>query len=199
MKRVLVLGATGLLGRNIVAKLAGKADVIGASLNNTKYPVDLSKPESLKALFKKVGKVDAIICTAGVANLVPWTQASDSDWQFGIDNKMMGQINTIRFGAEYVNDNGAIILTTGILAQHPFATSAIVSAVNAAVELAVKAASLEIENIRINAVSPGWVTETLEAMNMDPEPGMPAADIAQLYVNLAEQSVSGDIHVAAKQ
>lgn len=199
MKRVLVLGATGLLGRNIVAKLAGKADVIGASLNNTEYPVDLSKPESLKALFKKVGKVDAIICTAGVANLVPWTQASDSDWQFGIDNKMMGQINTIRFGAEYVNDNGAIILTTGILAQHPFATSAIVSAVNAAVELAVKAASLEIENIRINAVSPGWVTETLEAMNMDPEPGMPAADIAQLYVNLAEQSVSGDIHVAAKQ
>ena len=145
-----------------------------------------------------MGKVDAIVCTAGIVNLVPWAQATDEDWKFGIENKMMGQINTLRFGADYVNEGGAIILTTGILAQHPFPTSSIVSTVNAAVESAVKAASLEIENVRFNAVSPGWVKETLESLGMDPEPGMPAADIAQIYIDLIETSITGDIHVAAK-
>lgn len=198
MKKILVLGSTGLLGSNIVKKFEGKAEVIGASLSDSQYPVDLSKPDSLKALFSKVGKVDAIVCTAGVVNLVPWEQATDEDWQFGIENKMMGQINTMRFGTQYVNDGGAIILTTGILAQHPFPTSSIVSTVNAAVESAVKAASLEVENVRFNAVSPGWITETLVAMNMDPEPGMPAAEIAQIYVDLVEESVSGEVHIAAK-
>lgn len=198
MKKVLILGSTGLLGSNIVSKLEGKAEVIGASLNDAQYPVNLSKPESLKVLFKKVGKVDAIICTAGMVNFVPWAQATDNDWQFGIENKMMGQINTLRFGTEYVNDGGAIILTTGVLAQYPFPSSSIVSAVNAAVESAIKAASLEVENVRFNAVSPGWVKETMDAMGMDSEPGMPAADIAQIYVDLVETSVTGDIHVAAK-
>ncbi|ALO42736.1 short chain dehydrogenase [Pseudoalteromonas phenolica] len=198
MKKVLVLGSTGLLGSKVISKLEGKAQIIGASLNDAQYLVDLSKPESLKALFKKVGKVDAIVCTAGMVNFIPWSKASDSDWQFGIENKMMGQINTLRFGTEYVNDGGAIILTTGVLAQHPFPSSSIVSAVNAAVESALKAASLEVENVRFNAVSPGWVKETMDSMGMDSEQGTPAAEIAQIYIDLIETSVTGDIHVAAK-
>ena len=198
MKKVLVIGASGLIGRQIVSQLTANAEVIKASLNDPTHPVDIANPSSLKALFAKVGKVDAIICTAGMVNFVPWHQATDADWQFGIENKMMGQINTLRFGSEYVNDGGAIMLTTGVLAQHPFPGSAIVSAVNAGVELAIKAAALEQDRIRFNAVSPGWVTETLEAMAMDPEPGMPATEIAKVYLDLLAQSTSGDIKVAAK-
>ncbi|MDK9779072.1 MULTISPECIES: short chain dehydrogenase [unclassified Vibrio] len=198
MKRVLVLGSTGLIGRQFETLLKDKAEVIGASFNHPENPVDLSKPESLKALFEKVGKVDAIFCTAGVANLAPWADAPDSKWEFGINNKMMGQINTIRFGEKYVNDNGVIVLTTGILAQHPFQGSGIVTTVNAAVEAAIKAAVTEIDRIRINAVSPGWVAETMVAMGMDPEPGMPAIEVAQHYVNLLEYSATGEIITAVK-
>ena len=198
MKKVLVIGATGLLGRNIVDKLTGKAEVITASLNDQSHSVDLSLPNSLKALFARVGKVDAIVCTAGMVNFVPWQAATDDDWQFGINNKMMGQINIMRFGAEYLNEGGAIILTTGILAQYPFANSGIVSAVNIAVESAIKSASIEVENVRFNAVSPGWVKETLEAMDMDSAPGLPAADIAQVYVDLIDKSESGEIYPATK-
>lgn len=36
------------------------------------------------------------------------------------------------------------------------------------------------------------------AMGMDPEPGMPAADVAQFYIDLMNDSHSGDIAVAVK-
>ncbi|MDN3685602.1 SDR family oxidoreductase [Vibrio sinaloensis] len=111
---------------------------------------------------------------------------------------MMGQINTIRFGEQYVNDGGVIVLTSGILAQYPFAGSGIVTTVNAAVEAAIKASVTEIDRIRINAVSPGWVAETMVAMGMDPEPGMPAQEVAQHYVNILDDSNSGEIVIAAK-
>ena len=198
MKKVLVIGATGLLGAAIVQKLADKAEVIEASFSHPTNPVDLSNPSALKALFENVDKVDAIICTAGVAHFKPFNDTQDADWQFGIENKMMGQINTVRFGAEYLNEGGAIVLTTGTLAQTPLPGSAIVSAVNAAVEGAIRAFSLELENVRINAVSPGWISETLAAMGMDPTPGLPAADVAQFYIDLVEQSTGGEIIVAAK-
>ncbi|WP_375749099.1 short chain dehydrogenase [Vibrio sp. HN007] len=198
MKKVLILGSTGLIGNALTELLEGKAEVIGSSLNHPENPVDLSDPESLKALFAKVGKVDAILCTAGVARIVNWHEAPDSEWEFGIKNKMMGQINTIRFGEQYVNDGGAIILTSGVLAQYPFAGSGVVTTVNAAVEAAIKASVTEIDRIRINAVSPGWVSETMVAMGMDPEPGMPAKEVAQYYIDLMEESTSGDVVIAAK-
>ena len=61
-----------------------------------------------------------------------------------------------------------------------------------------KAFVTEIDRIRINAVSPGWVAETMVAMGMDPEPGMPAKEIAQIYVDLIEKSHSGEVIIAAK-
>lgn len=198
MKKVLILGSTGLVGSALVEKLKSSVEVVEASFNHPENPFDLSNPDSLKALFDKVGKVDAILCTAGVANMSDWETADDSEWDFGIKNKMMGQINTLRFGEKYVNDGGAIVLTSGVLAQYPFKGSSIVTTVNAAVEAAVKSASVEVGRIRFNAVSPGWVAETMVAMGMDPEPGLPAADVAQHYIDLMNESASGNVVVAMK-
>ncbi|PSW09366.1 short chain dehydrogenase [Photobacterium rosenbergii] len=198
MKKVLVLGSTGLVGKALVEKLEGTVEVVEASFNHPENSFDIANPQSLKALFEKVGKVDAILCTAGVVRMADWATADDAEWEFGIQNKMMGQINTLRFGEKYVKDGGAIVLSTGILAQYPFKGSSIVTIVNAAVEAAVKSAAVEVDRIRFNAVSPGWVAETMVAMGMDPEPGMPAADVAQFYIDLMNDSHSGDIAVAVK-
>ena len=198
MKKVLVLGSTGLVGKALVEKLKGAVEVVEASFNHPENPFDIANPQSLKALFEKVGKVDAILCTAGVVRMADWSTADDAEWEFGIQNKMMGQINTLRFGEKYVKDGGAIVLSTGILAEYPFNGSSIVTTVNAAVEAAVKSAAVEVDRIRFNAVSPGWVAETMVAIGMDPEPGMPAADVAQFYIDLMNDSISGDIAVAVK-
>ncbi len=53
-----------------------------------------------------------------------------------------------------------------------------------------RAAALEApRGIRVNVVSPPWATESLQAQGLDPSPGLPAADIAALYV----QSVAGNL------
>lgn len=198
MKKVLLIGATGLLGRAIIAKLGNSVELIEASRNHGEYSVELSDPQSLKALFEKVGPVDAIICTAGVAYFQALPETTDADWQFALANKLMGQINVIRLGHTYVKAGGTIVLTTGTLAQTPLPGSAMVSAVNAAVEAAIRAFSLELEQVRINAVSPGWISETLAAMGMDTAPGLPAAEVAEHYLALLNGAQSAEIRVASK-
>jgi NAD(P)-dependent dehydrogenase (short-subunit alcohol dehydrogenase family) len=151
-------------------------------------------------LFERVGPVDGIACVAGMVRFVPLVQASDEDWAHGLANKLMGQVNIARFGASFVRDGGAITLTTGVLAQYPMPGGTIVTTVNAAVEGFVRAAAVELgPRVRINAVSPGWVTETLQAMGMDQSPGLPAAAVAEQYVRQLENGQSGSVLVAAKQ
>lgn len=200
MKKVLVIGSSGLLGSHLVQALKGKAEVVEASLRAGPLKVDIADPASLQKLFEHVGPVDAIVCTAGTARFVPWAGVSDDDWSHGLANKLMGQVNIVRRGAPFVRDGGSITLTTGVLAQNPMPGGSILTTVNAAVEGLVRAAGVELgARIRVNAVSPGWITETLQAMNMDPAPGLPAARAAQYFVRQIEDGAPGSIVVAARQ
>jgi NAD(P)-dependent dehydrogenase (short-subunit alcohol dehydrogenase family) len=57
--------------------------------------------------------------------------------------------------------------------------------VNAGLEAFVRAAAVEMpRGLRVNAVSPGWVTETLERLGMDTEGGTPAGEVARAYVEV---------------
>ena len=60
--------------------------------------------------------------------------------------------------------------------------SSSISMINAGIEGFVRAAALEMpRGVRINAVSPPWVKETLEALGMDTSIGIPAEQVAQAY------------------
>lgn len=202
MKKIMVIGATGLLGSHLVQLLKSQArpiEVVEVSLNGAGLHVDIANAQSLHRLFHQVGPLDGIACAAGLARFVPWAQTSDDDWAHGIANKLMGQINVIRCGAASVRNGGAITLTTGVLAQYPVPVSAIVTMVNAAVEATVRAAAAELgAGLRINAVSPGWVTETMQAMGMNPTAGMSAKDVAQRLLDQLMSGASGSVLVAAR-
>ena len=199
MKRVLVVGATGLLGRSIVKVLGETAEVVEASRSGSSEIVDITDPRSIEHLFGRIGEVDAVICVAGMAPFLPWSDATDGDWGIGISSKLMGQVNLVRIGAPFVRDGGALILTTGVLAEHPIPGSCIVTTVNSAVDGFVRAAAIEVgRGVRVNAVSPGWITETMEAMGMDSSAGLPAAEVASVYARLLDEDVTGCSVVAAK-
>ncbi len=187
--RILVVGATGTIGRAVVAALSAGNEIISASLRSTPVKVDVADPESIRQMYRSLGKLDAVICAAGQAKFAPLAQLSDADFHFCLDNKLMGQVNLVRFGFEHVQDGGSFTLTTGILAQAPMPGSAAISLVNAGLEGFVRAAALEApRKIRVNAVSPPWVTETLQALKMDTSQGLPAAVVARAYV----RSVTGN-------
>ena len=199
MTRVLVIGSSGLLGSHLVKALQGKADVVEASFSRAPLHVDIADPASLRRLFAQVGTVDAIACAAGMARFVPWASATDDDWAHGVANKLMGQVNVARLGAPHVRDGGAITLTTGVLAQHPIPGGAIFTTANAAVEGFARAAAVEIgSRVRVNVVSPGWITETLVAMGMDPAPGLPASEAAGCYIRQMESGAAGSVMAAAE-
>lgn len=186
--RILVVGATGTIGRAVAAALSTGNEIVAASRQSTAITVDLADPASIREMYRSVGKVDAVVCAAGQAKFAPLAQLSDADFRFCLDNKLMGQVNLVRFGLEHIVDRGSFTLTTGILARSPMPGSAAISLVNAGIEGFVRAAALEApRGIRVNAVSPPWVTETLQALKMDPSQGLLAAVVARSYV----QSVTG--------
>ena len=190
--RILIIGATGTIGRAVVAALAAGNEIIGASRKSEAAPVDIADPGSIQAMYRRVGKVDAIVCAAGQAKFSPLTQLSDADFRFCLDNKLMGQVNVVRFGLEHVTDRGSITVTSGILARSPMTGSGAISLVNAGLEGFVRAAALEApRGIRVNVVSPPWVRETLIALKMDPTHGLPADVVARSYARSVNGAETG--------
>jgi NAD(P)-dependent dehydrogenase (short-subunit alcohol dehydrogenase family) len=121
-------------------------------------------------------------------------ELKDEDYQIGLSNKLMGQANLVRIGRQFVNERGSFTLTSGVLSHEPMKGSVSISMVNAGLEGFVRAAALELpRGIRVNVVSPPWVTETLVALKMDPSLGMPAAQVAQAYVASLDGTATGQV------
>lgn len=190
--KILVIGATGTIGRRVAEALASQHEVIPVGHTQGDHTVDLASPAAISALLAKIGQVDAIVSVAGQAAFNPLTQLTDANFELGLSNKLMGQVNLVRLGLDFLNDGGSITLTSGVLSQEPMPGGAAISMVNAGVEAFARAAALEMpRNIRINVVSPPWVKETMEAMGMDSTPGWAAAVVAKAYVESVEGSGNG--------
>ena len=190
--RVVVVGATGTIGSAVVAALSAQHDVVSVGHKSGAIRVDLASIESIIQLFRTVEAFDALVCAAGRAAFGSLDELKDADFQIGLSNKLMGQVNLVRIGRQYVHDNGSFTLTSGVLSREPMKGSASISMVNAGLEGFARAAALELpRGIRINIVSPPWVTETLIARKMDPSIGLPAATVAQAYLAGVEGAMTG--------
>jgi len=192
--KIIVIGATGTIGAKVADALSAKKHEVIRASRNGDIKVNLDDPATIRALFERVNDVDALVSCAGNAAFKPFSQLTDADYQLGLRSKLMGQVSAARIASEHLRDGGSITLTTGVLAMHPIRGSASVSLVNAGLEGFVRAAALEIpRRLRINAVSPPWVKETLVKLGMDPAPGLSAADVAKAYVAAVEGSQQGAI------
>lgn len=191
--RVVVIGASGTIGEAVTEALRERHEVIPVSRTSGAHRADLEDPASLARLYAALGTVDAVVCVAGRGAFGPLAQLDDAAFWLAFESKMRGQINLVRHGLAHLAPRGSFTLTSGVLAQHPTPGSSSITPANAAVEGFVRAASLELGERRINAVSPGWVSETLAQMGMDPEHGTPAAVVARTYVAAVEGAMTGQV------
>ncbi len=189
--KILIIGASGTIGKAVAENLKDQHELITANYNSGEVQVDLSSIDSIKAMFDQIGSVDAVISAAGLANFGALAEQSDDDYQLALNNKLMGQVNLLRYGRQFINSGGSITLTSGILSRQPFPGSASVSMVNGALESFARAAALELENLRINVVAPAFVKETMELMGMDSGSGISAADTARAYRVAVEGDMNG--------
>jgi NAD(P)-dependent dehydrogenase (short-subunit alcohol dehydrogenase family) len=180
--RVIVIGATGTIGRAVADALATGHEVVRASRRG-EVKVDLEDPRSIADLFRRVKDVDAVVSCAGDARFVPLAELSDDDIAHSLKSKLLGQVTLIRQALGSARDGGSVTVTSGVLSQRPMPGGAAISMVNAGLEGFVRGAAAEAaRGVRVNAVSPPWVTETLVALKMDPSQGLPAATVARAYV-----------------
>jgi NAD(P)-dependent dehydrogenase (short-subunit alcohol dehydrogenase family) len=196
--KVIVIGSSGIIGSAVVRALEGRHQVVGASRHGEPR-VDLEDPARIEALFRTVRDVDAVISCAGDAAYKPLAQLTDQDFASSLNNKLMGQVRVIRAAMPVVKAGGSITITSGGAAQRPSPGSAVYSLVNAALEGFVRAAALEApRGLRVNAVSPPWVDETLARLHMHAAEHLPAAQVADAYVAAVEGSYTGEVLEATR-
>jgi NAD(P)-dependent dehydrogenase (short-subunit alcohol dehydrogenase family) len=141
--------------------LAKDYEVFGASRGSTNYYVDTTDAASVKALLNRLPKLDAIINVAGTAIWKDFDLLTEADYYSGIKDKLMGKVNLVHIAKDFLNPNGTIILTTGILADYAEPQSAALALVNGALHSFVMAAAPQLNSIRLNVVAPGAIEGTI--------------------------------------
>jgi len=153
--KIVIIGASGTMGSYLVNAFEKEHEVIGADRNNPNIKVDITSPPSITRMFELIGPFDALICTAGPTYVGPWKTLTDATFRNGVEGKMMGQINLVLIGQDYINAQGSFTLISGAVTHEPQKNFANASAANAAIDGFVRAAAIELpKGIRINAVSP---------------------------------------------
>ncbi len=151
--RILIIGATGHVGRCAVDALQGH-ELIEASRSG-EPAVDVTDPSSIERLFESVGPVDAVVAALGSVPFRSLDELTAADYESAFRGKVLAQLDVVRIGTPFVRDGGSFTLTSGILSREAIATGAAASMANGALESFVLAAATELpRGIRINAVSP---------------------------------------------
>ncbi len=162
MSKILLIGASGTIGQAVLANLGARHEVITVGRSSGTHRADFSQPGAVAKLFEAVGKVDAIVSTAGNLHFGPLAEMTAEQFNLGLQDKLLGQVQLALVGQKYLNDGGSITLTAGILSIEPIRNGANATAVNAAIEGFVAAAAIELpRGLRINAVSPTILTESV--------------------------------------
>ncbi len=161
--KILVIGGNGAVGNKISSHFSKEHHVIIGGRTSGDVVVDIADSDSIKTMFESLGTVDAVISIAGEAKWGTFESLTEEDFYVGIKSKLMGQVNLVRIGKDYLTKKGSFTLTTGILADHPVLLTTSAAMVNGGIHSFVKAAALELpNNIRINAVSPGLVEDSVD-------------------------------------
>ncbi|WBV54557.1 short chain dehydrogenase [Chryseobacterium gambrini] len=194
--KILIIGGNGTIGKTVAAHFKENNEVVIAGRNSGDVTVDIADSHSIKEMFEKIGKLDAIICIAYEAKWADFKDLTEEDYYIGLKSKLMGQVNLVRIGKDYLNSNGSITLSTGILADDPVVQTASAAMVNGGIHSFVQAAALELENgIRLNVVSSGMVEDAYEKYR-DYFPGhnpIPMKKVINGYIRSVNGKGNGEV------
>jgi NAD(P)-dependent dehydrogenase (short-subunit alcohol dehydrogenase family) len=194
--KIIVVGASGTIGKFVVAALRPRHEIVTVGSKSGDIQADIKDQASIRRMFDKTGKVDAVICTAGKVHFGDFAKLTEAEIDIGLKDKLMGQVNLVLIGRDYLNDNGSFTLTSGVLSHDPIRYGAGASLVNGALDSFVKAAAIELpRGLRINAVSPGVLEESLPTygpyfLGHDAVPGK---RVAQAFVKSVEGLLTGRV------
>ena len=194
--KILIIGGNGTIGKKVSSYFKSKHTVLIGGRTSGDVIIDMTSSDAIEKELQKIENLDAIVSIAGEAKWDKFENLSEEDYYIGIRSKLMGQVNLVRIGSKYLNKQGSITLSTGILADDPVEKTASAAMVNGGLHSFVKAASLEMPNeIRLNVVSLGMVEDAYEKYK-DYFPGhypVPMDRAINAYARSVEGKVRGEI------
>ena len=195
--RIVVFGASGAIGKAVVAELGPRHEVIEVGRASGSHHVDMTDLAAVRALLQSLGNVDAVVSAAGKVHFGALAQMTPELFAIGLNDKLMGQVNLVLAGQDLLNDGGSITLTSGILSTDPIRLGTSASMVNGALESFVRAAAIELpRGLRVNVVSPTVLSESMGSYapffrGFEPAP---AARVALAYSKSVEGAQTGQVY-----
>lgn len=194
--RVLIVGAEGTVGKAATRELGRRHEIIKAGRSSGDVKVDLTDEASIRAMFKKLNKLDAIVAASGHTHFGPLSTMTGEQFKKGLLDKLLGQVNLALIGQHHLNDGGSITLTSGVVNRDPIRQGANAAAVDGALDAFVKSAAIEMQRgLRINAVSPGLLEESVkryEGLFPGHEP-VSSARVGLAYAKAVEGALTGQV------
>ncbi|MCL9684902.1 short chain dehydrogenase [Legionella maioricensis] len=195
--KIILVGGTGTIGKAIAKELAPRHTLILVGNTSGDFQVDITNRDSIETLYREIGSFDALVSATGTVHFGALNEFTPEQYQIGLNSKLMGQVNLVLLGLNYINKGGSFTLTSGILSHDPIRYGSSASMVNGAIDSFVKSAAIEMpDNIRINAVSPTVLLESLA----DYGPyfrgfeAVPASRVARAYSKSVEGAQNGVIY-----
>jgi len=166
MKKIIVVGATGRLGRVVVSGLKDY-EVIRAGRSGPDLKIDALDFESVSDVFASVGIFDGLISCIGGTPFKTFEELTMEDFALGLSKKCFSQLNLAKAAIPFLSDNGSITLTSGIIGDEPILAGSCAAAANGALNMSVSTLAAEYAGrLRINVVSPSIIENSVEDYGM---------------------------------
>eukprot|EP01083_Nonionella_stella_P182765 658465_1 len=177
IRRILVIGGNGVLGKSVVSKLTEfstkfnkKLEIVigGRTKDQVDVVVDISSSDSIKNMFTKNEKckqINDVICCCGkgLFGALDDKKMDRNQMIEAFNSKVFGQMDLVMKCQDYLLKDGSITLTSGFTSLYSFPAAWGAAAQNSALEAFVKATPIEMKNnIRVNVVCPGLLNESAE-------------------------------------
>jgi NAD(P)-dependent dehydrogenase (short-subunit alcohol dehydrogenase family) len=171
-KRVIIIGGSSGIGLATARGAAAEgAEVLLASRSEEKlqkaresfsgkvdvFVVDAEKEESVKTLFEKEREFDHLFTPGSEGARGPFLSLDSQAARRAFDSKFWGQYFAAKYGAPKIRPGGSITFMAGAFSQRPGPGTAVLAAINSAVEGLGRALAVELAPLRVNVVSPGLV------------------------------------------
>lgn len=194
--RILIVGANGAIGKAVTAELSERHEIVSAGRSSGEIRVDITDLAGIRAMYDRIGRLDAVACAAGSVHFGPLTEMTPEQFDIGLRDKLMGQVNLVLAGRQFVNPGGSFTLISGVLAQDPIRFGASASMVNGAIESFVRAAAVELMDHRVNAVSPSVLEESMGSYGpyFRGFEAVPAKRVALAYAKSVEGAQTGQVY-----
>lgn len=176
-RRILITGASRGIGAHLAVDLATRGHLVLATSRSGSrpdgdagnpaiepIPMDVTDEVSVETAITHAGRLDAVICNAGVGWFAPLEVMSDTSFANTIATNLLGAVRVIRHALPSLRSgrDGRIVVISSLSAISGLPGEAAYCASKAGLEAAMESLRYEVEplGVRISIIQPGYTADS---------------------------------------